>query len=118
MRIAASVSVTVPIQTAGRFTAAQRVEQGGLDGIELHAAHGYLLGSFMSPATNQRDDEYGGSLVNRVRFVREVLAIGGWIAVLGTGGRMQQCQYILSVALPILIQATRQLTSLQTFRYA
>ncbi len=54
--------------------AARRVEEGGLDGIELHAAHGYLLGSFMSPATNQRDDEYGGSLVNRVRFVREVLA--------------------------------------------
>lgn len=54
--------------------AAKRVEQGGLDGIELHAAHGYLLGSFMSPATNQRDDEYGGSLVNRVRFVRDVLA--------------------------------------------
>ena len=54
--------------------AAKRVEQGGLDGIELHAAHGYLLGSFMSPATNQRDDDYGGSLVNRVRFVREVLA--------------------------------------------
>ncbi len=53
--------------------AAKRVERGGLDGIELHAAHGYLLGSFMSPATNQRDDEYGGSLVNRVRFVREVL---------------------------------------------
>jgi 2,4-dienoyl-CoA reductase-like NADH-dependent reductase (Old Yellow Enzyme family)/thioredoxin reductase len=54
--------------------AARRVERGGLDGIELHAAHGYLLGSFISPATNQRDDEYGGSLANRVRFVREVLA--------------------------------------------
>ena len=53
--------------------AAKRVEQGGLDGIELHAAHGYLLGSFLSPATNVRDDEYGGSLENRCRFTREVL---------------------------------------------
>ncbi len=53
--------------------AARRVEAGGLDGVELHAAHGYLLGSFMSPATNVRDDQYGGSLENRVRFTREVL---------------------------------------------
>ncbi len=54
--------------------AARRVEAGGLDGVELHAAHGYLIGSFLSPATNQRDDEYGGSTDNRTRFVREILA--------------------------------------------
>ena len=54
--------------------AAKRVEAGGLDGVELHAAHGYLIGSFLSPATNLRDDEYGGSTENRTRFVREILA--------------------------------------------
>jgi 2,4-dienoyl-CoA reductase-like NADH-dependent reductase (Old Yellow Enzyme family)/thioredoxin reductase len=55
-------------------SAAKRVERGGLDGVELHAAHGYLLGSFMSPATNQREDDYGGSTENRTRFVREILS--------------------------------------------
>lgn len=54
--------------------AARRVEQGGLDGVELHAAHGYLIGQFLSPATNHRDDEYGGSTENRSRFLHEILA--------------------------------------------
>ncbi|MCQ3810103.1 MAG: FAD-dependent oxidoreductase [Acidimicrobiia bacterium] len=54
--------------------AARRCEQGGLDGVELHGAHGYLIGQFLSPATNLRDDDYGGSLENRTRFLREILA--------------------------------------------
>lgn len=54
--------------------AARRCLEGGLDGVELHGAHGYLIGQFLSPATNLRDDEYGGPLENRVRFLREVLA--------------------------------------------
>lgn len=54
--------------------AARRCEQGGLDGVELHGAHGYLIGQFLSPATNLRDDYYGGSLENRTRFLRETLA--------------------------------------------
>lgn len=53
---------------------ARRCERGGLDGVELHAAHGYLIGQFLSPATNLREDDYGGSLENRTRFLREVLA--------------------------------------------
>lgn len=45
----------------------------GFDILELHMAHGYLLSSFISPVTNRREDEYGGSLVNRMRFPLEVL---------------------------------------------
>jgi anthraniloyl-CoA monooxygenase len=44
----------------------------GFDLLELHVAHGYLLASFVSPLTNRRDDEYGGSLANRLRFPLEV----------------------------------------------
>jgi 2,4-dienoyl-CoA reductase-like NADH-dependent reductase (Old Yellow Enzyme family) len=44
----------------------------GFDAIELHMAHGYLAHSFMSPISNQRTDQYGGSLENRMRFAREV----------------------------------------------
>ncbi len=46
--------------------------EAGFDWLELHCAHGYLLSSFITPLTNQRDDEYGGSLANRCRFPLEV----------------------------------------------
>jgi anthraniloyl-CoA monooxygenase len=52
--------------------AAHRAEEAGFDWLELHCAHGYLLASFVSPLTNVRDDEYGGSLENRLRYPLEV----------------------------------------------
>lgn len=52
--------------------AARRCREGGIDGVELHFAHGNLAQQFMSPASNRRGDEWGGSLENRLRFAREV----------------------------------------------
>ncbi len=53
---------------------ARMAEQAGFDMLELHMAHGYLLASFLSPVTNQRSDEYGGTLPNRLRFPLELFA--------------------------------------------
>jgi len=53
---------------------ARMAQMAGVDGIELHGAHGYLINSFLSPYLNRRDDEYGGSFENRLRFLLEILA--------------------------------------------
>lgn len=57
----------------GFAKAAQRAVAAGFDMIEIHAAHGYLINEFLSPLTNLRTDEYGGTLSNRVRMLKEVL---------------------------------------------
>lgn len=53
--------------------AAERVKRAGFDGVEIHAGHHYFLHSFLSPVTNHRTDEYGGSLENRTRILREIV---------------------------------------------
>jgi NADPH2 dehydrogenase len=53
--------------------AAKRADMAGFDVIELHAAHGYLISEYLSPLTNHRTDEYGGTIENRVRFLKEIL---------------------------------------------
>lgn len=53
--------------------AAWRVQQAGFDAVELHGAHGYLIAQFMSPYVNRRNDRFGGSFINRMRFVLEII---------------------------------------------
>jgi 2,4-dienoyl-CoA reductase-like NADH-dependent reductase (Old Yellow Enzyme family) len=66
---------------------AERVRKAGFDGVQIHAAHGYLLSQFLSPFYNRRQDRYGGGIENRARIVLEVLAairraVGGAFPVL------------------------------------
>ena len=73
--------------TADFARAARVAADGGLDAVELHLGHGYLLSEFLSPKLNRRSDRYGGSLENRARFPRDVVravrdAVGAKLAVL------------------------------------
>ena len=72
--------------------AARRVKEGGFDGVEVHAAHHYFLHSFLSPVTNHRQDEYGGSLENRTRILREIVE-----AIRATCGRDFPLMFRISI---------------------
>ncbi len=60
--------------TAAFVSGAVIAQMAGADGVELHGAHGYLINSFLSPYLNRRDDRYGGSFENRMRFLLEIIA--------------------------------------------
>jgi 2,4-dienoyl-CoA reductase-like NADH-dependent reductase (Old Yellow Enzyme family)/thioredoxin reductase len=73
-----SVPKALSVAAIGELTeafaaAAWRCQEGGLDFVEIHAAHGYLINQFFSPNANRRSDRYGGSFDNRIRFMLEVL---------------------------------------------
>ena len=53
---------------------ADRAKRAGIDGVEIHGGHGYIISEFLSPALNQREDDYGGSLENRARLLLEIIA--------------------------------------------
>ncbi len=84
-------------QLTGQFAAAAlAADRAGFDLLELHCAHGYLLSSFISPVTNQRADEYGGSLAGRLRYPLEVFAAirAVWPAVKPMTVRISACDWV------------------------
>ncbi|WP_227356352.1 FAD-dependent monooxygenase [Haladaptatus salinisoli] len=79
-------------------TAAERADTAGFDHLQLHAGHGYLLSSFLSPLSNDRDDEYGGSLENRMRYPIEVFDAvrGAWPEEKSLGVTLQATDWNLN----------------------
>lgn len=75
MKTPKEMSISDIKETVKAFgNAAERAKLAGFDIIEIHGAHGYLINEFLSPLTNHRTDEYGGSMENRYRFLEEVIA--------------------------------------------
>lgn len=76
--------------TAAFVSSVERAERIGIDAVELHCAHGYLMHQFLSPVANRRTDEYGGTLENRVRYPLELFAAmrGAWPAEKPMGVRL------------------------------
>jgi len=62
----------IPLVVADYRRAAERAKAAGFDGVEIHAANGYLINQFLDSKTNQRTDRYGGSVENRFRFLKEI----------------------------------------------
>ncbi len=70
----AMTAENIEITVADFVAAGVRAERAGFDGVEVHGAHGYLIGQFLDTSRNHRTDAYGGSLDNRFRIVQDVLA--------------------------------------------
>ena len=64
----------IEILTAKYAAAAGRAKEAGIDGVEIHAGHGYMISGFLSPSSNNREDDYGGSFENRARILLEIIA--------------------------------------------
>ncbi len=76
-------------------TSAHYAYKAGFDGVEIHGAHGYLLSEFLSPYTNQRSDEYGGSTENRARILLEIIAaIKQRMPQLAVGVRLNMVDFV------------------------
>ena len=71
--VAAMTTLEVEEMVEKFIQAAVRVKTAGFDGVEVHGAHGYLINQFLSPYTNLRQDRYGGSFENRLRFLDEIV---------------------------------------------
>ncbi|WP_246793319.1 NADH:flavin oxidoreductase/NADH oxidase family protein [Burkholderia perseverans] len=83
-RVPAAITDAQIAELVQRFArAAQLAEAAGFNGVQIHAAHGYLLSQFLSPLTNRRDDRWGGQIANRARLLLEVVAAVR--AVVGAG---------------------------------
>lgn len=70
-RVLTETDIQTIIEAFGQ--SARRVQKAGFDGVQIHGAHGYLISEFLSPTTNHRQDKWGGSLENRMRFLVEVI---------------------------------------------
>lgn len=91
------------------ITSAELSIQAGFDGVEIHCAHGYLPNQFINTASNQRTDDYGGSIANRCRFVLEIAE--GMIAAIGAdkvGIRISPLSYADTKEQEALVQETYQ----------
>jgi 2,4-dienoyl-CoA reductase-like NADH-dependent reductase (Old Yellow Enzyme family) len=98
-------------------TAARNAMEAGFDGVQLHASNGYLIDQFLRDSANFRDDEYGGSIANRVRFLREVAqAVSGAVGADRVGVRLSpngETQGVRdSDPLPLFIAAAEELSSI------
>ena len=80
--------------TQAFVVAAQRAQSMGIEAVELHAAHGYLLHQFMSPLANHRDDAYGGSFEGRIRIVMEVFQAVRAVYTGVLGVRISACDWV------------------------